>query len=246
MLTQAAPTKIRSRADLSAQIRGKVQNPIDLLEEASRFGVNSLTIQKILIGQPISRFIEKKLRAVLEGDLELPYRKRSHIERLFEVFSLYQALGTLAATGRKVGLSRERVRQLLNKGTALGLFEYRSSSPPKVSREEILSDYRRHLKWKAVARLHHLSPNRLHRLINHYHITEKERRAAWLQGHKERSLARYDSVVRALGRHPTTTELQRIRPNRALSTKIKNLWGSIALFRKEQNIPRPPRRRTEG
>jgi hypothetical protein len=55
-------------------------------------------------------------------------RKRSRLERLLEVHRLYQAHGTLAATAKALGLSRERVRQLLIQGSKVGLFEYRSST----------------------------------------------------------------------------------------------------------------------
>ena len=56
------------------------------------------------------------------------------VERLKHVHKLYEDLGTLAA-GRVIGVTRERVRQLLVKGSHLGLFEYKPFEYPFVAKE---------------------------------------------------------------------------------------------------------------
>ncbi|MFQ5949662.1 MAG: hypothetical protein ACE5J1_03125, partial [Nitrospiria bacterium] len=49
-------------------------------------------------------------------------------------------------------------------------------------------------------------------------------------------------IVRALGHHPTTTELQKMKRGRYLQAKIRKLWGSFGAFRKTLDIPPPYRR----
>ncbi|MFQ5949126.1 MAG: hypothetical protein ACE5J1_00365, partial [Nitrospiria bacterium] len=49
-------------------------------------------------------------------------------------------------------------------------------------------------------------------------------------------------IVRALGHHPTTTELQKMKKGRYLQAKIRKLWGSFGAFRKTLDIPPPYRR----
>jgi ribosomal protein S14 len=45
-------------------------------------------------------------------------------ERLLELHERYRRAGTLEAVGREMGVTRERVRQLLRKGAWMGLYPY--------------------------------------------------------------------------------------------------------------------------
>jgi predicted transcriptional regulator len=129
-------------------IKETVRKPIDILEASSKFGVNPSTITKILDGKPLSYSVQEKLITAVESQLiDVEIRKPSNppsmVERLNHVHRLYEDLGTLEAAGRVIGVTRERVRQLLVKGTRLGLFEYKPFEYPFVPKEKLIADYRR-------------------------------------------------------------------------------------------------------
>jgi hypothetical protein len=223
-----------------------ITSHIDLLDASSRLGVTPSTLRKILAGGPISRFIQRKIGWALEGkEMSMPARRRrSRVERLLEVYCLYQERGTLQRVADEIGLSRERVRQLLVKGSEFGLFEYKPSWEIGIPREKILSDYRKLLTLKAVAQANQMSLCRLHRLLKVHGITASELEGIWIVAKKASCSERYDAVVLGLGYHPTTTELQKIPATRYLATQIRQFWGSIDLFRKERGIlPPKPRSR---
>ncbi|MBI1824015.1 MAG: hypothetical protein HYR80_07900 [Nitrospirae bacterium] len=114
--------------------RGKLKEMMreekQLLQIAFCFRINPTPLRKIVENIPPSSYIIKRLRKV-EADLNngkdlmdfIAHSPRG--EKLVSIFELYQREGSLEKVGRLVHLSRERVRQLLNKGTELGLFEYK-------------------------------------------------------------------------------------------------------------------------
>lgn len=130
---------------LFSEVAKIVRDEIDLLELSSRCSVNPTTLRKILEARPISHYVEKKIRAGLEvapSSGGVPGQP-SKVERLREIHRLYLEKGTLEAVGRTIGLSRERVRQLLVRGVRIGLFEYSARRTSDPSREKILEDYRK-------------------------------------------------------------------------------------------------------
>lgn len=231
------------------RLRARVCNPIDLLEIASRSGVTPSTLRKILAGGPVSRFVEKKISPVLEEEADVGpiYWKKSSVERLLEVYRLYQRKGTLQAAGEELGLSRERVRQLLKSGVEAGLFEYRPSNGGawefRIPKEKILEDYEAMLNLNAVAQRNDLSYARLHRLLKFHRITDRDLKQRRTAAKKRLCIARYDAVVRSLGHHPSTTELQQLGSTRSIGIQIRKLWGSIDSFRKDLGITPPQDRR---
>jgi len=239
-----APTPVKSNVRLFFQLRKMITNHIDLLDASSRWGVTPSTLRKILAGGPISRFIRKKIGGALDGrGTSTPEsQRRSRVERLLEVYHLYQEHRTLQRVADEIDLSRERVRQLLVKGSECGLFEYKPSWEVGIPREKILEDYRRVLTLKGVAQVNQMSLCRLHRLLKVHGITDPELQEIWFKEKKAICVERYNAVVREIGHHPTTTEMQRISSNRYLTTQIRRLWGTIEAFRKEQGIPPPPKR----
>src|SRR5215471_3181270 len=218
--------------NLSSKIGQMINNPIDVIKVSTRFAVNPSTIQKIIDGRPVSRAVQEKLFSAMETEPSKPTdAKLSMVERLQEIHRLYNDLGTLAAVGQKIGVTRERVRQLLEKGTKLGLFEYKPFNYPFVSKETILADYKEHLSLGHVARINHITPGYLRKLLTAYGVTEEKLRSLLIEGHKARCVKQYHSIQRQLGHHPTTTELQSSKSWRYLSLKIPKLWGSIDSFR---------------
>lgn len=128
MLSLGSGGRALHEADTSliSEVTKMVRDEIDLLEVSSRCRVNPTTLRKILEERPVSRYVEKKIRVGL--GFAFPPNKNSSrlstVERLREIHRLYREKGTLAAVGRTMGLSRERVRQLLVRGAKIGLFEY--------------------------------------------------------------------------------------------------------------------------
>jgi hypothetical protein len=244
MSSTLAQAPVKSNLRLFFQLRKMITNHIDLLDASSRLGVTPSTLRKILAGAPISRFIQRKIGQVLEGrGSALPGSpRRSQVERLLEVYHLYQEHGTLQRVADEIGLSRERVRQLLVKGSECGLFEYKPSWEVGLPREKILEDYRRVLTLKGVAQVNQMSLCRLHRLLKVHGITEPELEAIWFKEKKAICIERYNRIVQEMGHHPTTTEMQRVSSNRYLTTQIRRLWGAIEAFRSDRGIPPPAKR----
>ncbi|MDC4227718.1 MAG: hypothetical protein MPW15_26710 [Candidatus Manganitrophus sp.] len=229
---------VESSDRILSLLRERINNHFDILEVASNLGVTPSTLRKILAGRPISRFIKKKIGPILEGKEERVSinRKRYGIERLRDAYHLYQQKKTLQGVGDEMGLSRERVRQLLVNGAAVGLFEYKPLYRMDISREKLLDDYERLLSLKAVAQANKTSISCLYRLCKLNYITDHELEERKIAGWKRLCIERYDTAVRRLGRHPTTTELQQMGLASSLLRNIRKLWGSIHTFRRECGI----------
>jgi hypothetical protein len=164
----------------------------------------------------------------------------SRIEFYTRCFQEYQRGGTLASAGKVLGLTRERVRQVLVKGAALGLFEYRPREYTIIPKEKLLGDYRLYPSSAAVAKRNGISTAYLKKLWTAYGITGKLLRKVAIEGKQEKCIEAYRSVESRLGHHPSTTELQREPSWRSLWARISRLWGSFEAFREQLNIPSPP------
>lgn len=223
-----------------SRLRTMVTNKTDLLRLSDRLNVNPSTVQKILEGSPVSRSVKKKIHAAFTQEEPRPVQPRhSTVERLLEFHRLYEKSKSLRAVGQTMGVSRERVRQLLEKGSEVGLFEYRPLKSPLISKHKILKDYKKFLKLNAVAQANGISTSHLSKLIDLYQITEEDLKRMRREGGRVKCIHRYYSIVQQLGHHPTTTELQRLKSKRYLSSQIRTLWGSFDAFRKELQIPSP-------
>lgn len=226
---------------LFSEVARRVHNEIDLLEVSSRCRVNPTTLRKILEARPISYDAGKKIFAGLRSPTaagEGPVRP-SRVERLRTIHRLYQEKGTLAAVGRAIGLSRERVRQMLVKGTKIGLFQYTARALPLPSREKILEDYRKLLSLEAISKENRLSLLSLRRLCRSYGITREELVKIQSDRRRMECVDLYITLAQEVGHHPTSTELQRLKRGRFLYWRIQKGWGSIETFRRALHIPRP-------
>ena len=175
-------------------------------------------------------------------------RPTTTVARLQTLHTLYERLGSLGAVGRQVGLTRERVRQLLVKGAQRGLFAYSPRRYPCVPKERIIEEYTRIQSISRVARLNHISESHLKKLFLEYSITEPQLARYRLEGRRARCLQEYLEMVKAAGRHLTSGDLHRHSAGLALYARIIRCWGSIHTFRRALKIPRPPRsvRRISG
>jgi hypothetical protein len=228
-----------------SRVKTMVTNETDLLRVSDRLNVNPSTVRKIVEGNPVSRSVKKKIRdAFKQEELNPAESRHSTVERLLEVYHLYEEAQSLRTVGQKMGVSRERIRQLLEKGSEAGLFEYKPLKFPLVyknpiPKKKILRDYKKFLRLKAVAKSNGISTTHLSKLLDLHQITNEDLKMARKEGERAKCIRRYYSIVRRLGHHPTTTELQRLKSARYLSSQIRRLWGSFGAFRKEFEIPSP-------
>ena len=231
---------------LRNRLREWVSSEISLVKASTCLAVTPATIRKILSGQPISVYLRKKIERGLRN---WPYPSLDqveslHVQRLRLVYRLYREKGTLAKVGKKLGLSRERVRQLLDKSETLGLFEYYRLNPrltPNVPKKKIIEDYREQLQLKKVAMVNVISSFQLRRLLSIHGISKGELRKIFVEGQERIWLSKYNAIVEKLGYHPSTRELQQRLNGNYLTTKIVQLWGSIHTFRKTFGITFSPR-----
>jgi len=92
---------------------------------APQLGTWKSTLKKILTGKMIDRRAAHRIHSILNGTiLRKPLIAPARLNRLKQAHTLYLEHATLAATGKVMGITRERVRQLLTRGQALGLFLY--------------------------------------------------------------------------------------------------------------------------
>jgi AraC-like DNA-binding protein len=228
--------------DFCSRLKAMIKDGVTVIELSERLNLRRSTIQKIIDGKPLSSSVQDKLRYAIDaGPDKLTNGRPPMFERLQLIHQLYQELGTLAAVGKKIGVTRERVRQLLEKGTKLGLFEYKPFDYPYVAKEKILADYKDQLSLGRVSKVNAITSTYLRKLLTAYGITEEKLRSLWIEGQKAKCRRQYNVIQNQLGHHPTTTELQNSKSWRYLSIKITRLWGSIDSFRDELDIPRPPK-----
>jgi len=227
----AAGTLLGTR--LSRQLLPAVRSEVGLFLVASKLGVRPSTIRKILDGRTLSKVVERKIDASLRaGALSASTTFASaKLERLIEIFHLYHQERSLEAVGEKIGLTRERVRQLLVKGSKIGLFRYQSlrNTRPSVPKEKLLSDYRKFLKLYLVARANNISTVQLKNLRKLYGITQNDLEQVRYEGRKQVCVEKYAHFSARLGHPPSTTELQK-GSGSYLSQTITKLWGSFQNF----------------
>ena len=232
-----------SKIPLRDKLRNLINNEMDVLKVASILKVGPTTIHKILNGVRITRSIEKKIKVTLENINsinDLGTGNPPLISRLQGIYKMYQEEGTLEAVANKIGLTRERVRQLLVKGTKIGIFEYKPFNKPYIPKEKLIDDYTEMLSLQKVAKANQISVNYLKELMTAHSITESDLKSHHKVGRRQKCINLYYRIKENIGHNPTTTELQNTREGHALHAQINRLWGSIDSFRESLNIPKPP------
>lgn len=154
-------------------------------------------------------------------------------------FQEYQRHGTLEKVGRILGLTRERIRQVLVKGSRLGLFEYKPREYVIILKGKILEGYRKRPSLVAVARANNISTGYAQKLCTLHGITAEILREIATEARREKCIEQYQQIQHQLNHHPTTTELQRVTQWRSLWARITRHWGSFDAFREQLSIPKP-------
>ncbi|TAK08699.1 hypothetical protein EPO44_02215, partial [bacterium] len=231
---------------LASRLRKKVKNKVDVLEASSRFGVNPSTIYKILEGRAVSFSLKKKLIAHFQ-DSKATKRPGPHrvvsVEKLNQVFRLFQREGTLAAVARRLGVTRERVRQFMTQGSQLGLFKYQGLKRKpfrrhSVAKEKLLRDYKAYRHLHRVADVNRIPFKFLHELLTLYGVTREQLRSLRVAARqariKEQLISRYRRARKRLGYNPTIWELSKQSGYRRRDyQRIASIWGSVRAFRKK-------------
>ena len=155
-----------------------------------------------------------------------------------ECFRLYQQGGTLVYVAEKLKLTRERVRQILKKGTSLGLFKYWGHEYPYLEKDKVLEDYSKSQNLTEVAKINNVSLGYLRRILTAYKVRNEDLEIIKEKFKKNQCIEEYQQIVSELGHHPTTTELQSNDRRRALGVRIVRSWGTTDRFREELNIPK--------
>ncbi|MFI5305597.1 MAG: sigma factor-like helix-turn-helix DNA-binding protein, partial [Nitrospiria bacterium] len=223
-------------------LRRRIVDKTSLLRISIELGVKPNILQRFMAREPLSQHLVVKIFQKLKDwtDSEEIFFLSVKVQRMLFVHQLYEKIGTLAGVGKEMGLSRERIRQLLRKGDELGLFVYQKR--PKLdfltlSKAKIIDDYRNLLQFQLVAKTNGISIHQFNRLTKHYQITRKQLKAIGKEGQQVKSILHYFSIFNKLGYHPSTSNLQKTNEGRYLSFKISKLWGSIHTFRKNLRIP---------
>lgn len=236
------------RVSLQTRLKEIIRNESDLLDASSRWGINVPTLRRAFQGKDITPRTEHKILAVLDcqNPMQLNVSKPSRSpERLTHVYQLYKELGTLQKVGQQIGVTRQRVRQLLVQGSKLGLFHYQPYEYPYIPKEKLVADYTSFPNFNEVARINHISTSYLHKLLSAYSVTEENLVAYRKEGKRLRCIQEYKQLEEKVGHHLTTTEFQSTSKGHALHNQIIRLWGSIDAFRAALNIPKPRRRYPE-
>jgi len=213
--------------DLSADLKKEIAVQIENSEQPG------LTIKNCKIKYPtIAVVFESLLNNIF------PKHKFTFYKKCYE---LYQQNGTLESVAKIVGVTRERVRQILVKGDKLGMFKYGGREYSFVEKEKILIDYKKYLNLSQTAKHNKISLEYLKRLLAAYNITDKILYSIKIDSKKNECIKDYEKIKNELGHHPTTTELCKKTKWRTFSARVQRLWGTFEVFRKDMSIPKPVR-----
>jgi predicted transcriptional regulator len=239
------------------------QNILQLYEERGTTGfpkknnhlLKSRLNDKFILRENITRESSNKeeqgtlaYEGIHKDNNEIPNKKlrklsNSKIDFSQTVFQLYKEYGTLEKVGREVGLTRERIRQILERGNKYGLFEY----PIKkelifypflinyfTNKEELLNELSDCFKKEEMLETLSTDMVNLNKLLEHFNLTLND---IVIYSKKKRLKKQYDEYVEKIGHHPTTTEMNEDKKIRNIWIKITRYWGSMADFRQEFGYP---------
>lgn len=175
----------------------------------------------------------KKLRKLSNGKIKFSKT----------IFRLYKEHGTLEKVGKEVGLTRERIRQILARGNKYRLFEYPIkkdliSYPFLIkyykNKEELLNELSDCFRKNEMLETLGIDKTDFDRLLEHFNLTLND---IVTYSKKKELKIQYDEYVGKIGHHPTTTEMNEDKKIRNIWIKITRYWGSMVNFRQEFGYP---------
>jgi hypothetical protein len=242
-IQKSGPVPMASASDLWVyqRIREIIPDEKSLLTFSVYFGFDPSSLRKVLKNKQVSRYLVKRFLVALAKDIDLntAFLNCQRVRKILFIFSLYQEKRSLDKVGKQLGLSRERIRQLLNKGTKLGLFDYQKLKRkplPNIPKEKIIEDYHNLLRLSEVAKLNDIPIDELRKLLQFHQIGKKTLNSIQIKKQKEKCVEQYFKMVDKYGHHPSTAELQKTYEGHYLSDKIVRFWRSIHIFRQEFGI----------
>lgn len=194
-------------------------------------------------GDPIAARLSRARKS--QENLAEQAQKRRRVAK-----ELYDKLKNLELVGKEMSVTRERVRQLLVSGLKQGLLtEVPSTKEAKfkrlcdmIPRQKLIDAL---FRWGSIrdtlselANIVTIDNKRLKKLAKFYEIDVNFIVSA---GRKNKVVQRYYFAVSQLGFHPTETMLCKMQAYKGLSAQIRHWWGSFDNFRKEYNVPIPPK-----
>ena len=172
---------------------------------------------------------------------------KKNLIRYQQVKEMYDRLGTLAKVGKELNISRERVRQILARGTNYGFFSYEPIKGKEnikkliqeLTREDLIKDIQLLNSKTTLCLKFNINERYLEKLLEYFNIDLKDYQKAARMG---RYIQKYSKIVDDLGYHPTTTEMNSRRGWRGIWSGISRYWGNFDNFRKEFGIDKPKMR----
>jgi len=217
-----------------------------------KFGTNYSLAKEIGISPMkvtlLTNFVKEKK---IIKDFKTPRRNltEEQKEKILETKKLYDELFNLSSVAKRLGITRERVRQILEKGNDYGIIEYKPSYlkrfdeiAKKFSKKELEELF---VEFGSTSSLVPYLKNKLdikvtkEYLKNLFKIYNIDCDYLSLQHKKKRCFLEYNEMIQELGYHPTTTIMAERLKWRALWYRISRLWGCMDNFRKEFGIPIP-------
>lgn len=180
-------------------------------------------------------------KARILDEIKIKVLSEGRVAFYINCFALYKEGGTLEYVGEKTGLTRERVRQILVKGTKNKLFNYLGRHYIYISKEKLTNDIIKYRSLGKVASKNKVTMSYLKRMLLSYKITRNKMDELISIGRKEDIKKEYLKIKDELGHDPTSTELQSNPKWRALEVRMRRSWQSINDFRAELDIPIPHR-----
>jgi hypothetical protein len=163
------------------------------VQAAARLRVDPLVIAKVIYGRQVNnrfralvqRRLEKCLSTVMAPPIAASHGTPEEVAedslaQCRQAYELYKSQGTLEAVGRRLHLSRERVRQLINRGVAYGVIpaepHYTQAARPFPfsSREEFLAAYQETPSMRRLVRNLRVSKERLKRFCQANAVLQQE------------------------------------------------------------------------
>ncbi|HUU49843.1 MAG TPA: hypothetical protein VMW81_02650 [Nitrospinota bacterium] len=227
------------RKEETKRIVKLLKKSYSIKDVAKSMNMSFMTIRNMLFAEYKCNNITQ-LRKKLKIKRPLSQKK---IEKLKKVKKLYDKLHTLQKTANALGITRERVRQLLRDGEKYGIFKYEIFREKKF--EELLQIYNRDYLVREIKTT--ISPSKIclrlgitereyYNLLEYYNIDSKEYRRLARMG---KWVEKYTQIVDTLGHHPSTYEMSTRKDWKTVWSKITKYWGNIDNFRKEFGIEKP-------